>query len=90
MFISYGAMNHILPFLAVIEVILFQAVSKFMYVRGVQRIHRRFVMRTKYQYFLLDKNMFVFDSLQNKIMDPVAIDAKILEFIRLSDMCFTI
>ena len=41
LYISYGAWNAIFSFFIAREVLLFQAVSKFMYFRGVERFQKR-------------------------------------------------
>ena len=68
LYISYGALNHIFSFLEPNDILSFQALSNFMYHRGVERQQRSIQLRTRMLYFHFSGvkqwrySLFVYDS----------------------------
>ena len=50
-FISYGAMNAVFPYLGQKKVLQLQALNKFMYHRGVERLQLRIKIPNRFCYF---------------------------------------
>ena len=50
-YISYGAMNSVFTYITPKEILFFQAVSLFMYRRGVERLQSRIKMRHTLYFF---------------------------------------
>ena len=80
-YISFGAMNNVFPFLEPKVVLSMQAVSKFMYHRGVERFQAKFFLKPSMLFFAYTatrkwaRTLFVYNVETQMPMSPVVLDA---------------
>ena len=75
-YISYGAMNHVFDFFDAQQIISFQALSQFMYHRGVERLQKK--IRRRHRFLLFHDisyqwryTVFRYDVLETKHGQPL-------------------